>query len=427
MPFPQREVAILGRQQQWGRGTRVTLMNRPDFIVVGGGIVGLSTAWALGDRQPGARILVLEKEATIAAHQTGRNSGVIHSGVYYRPGSLKGRFAVAGNRSMVAFCERHGIPHEVCGKVIVATREDELPRLRALRDRGRANGLDARIIGPEELREVEPHVRGLEALRVPSAGIVDFAAVARTLARLIVERRGEIRLSTRVLSMRETADSVVVETDRGRLVAGQLVNCGGLHADRLARAAGIRTDFLIVPFRGEYFELKADRRQLVRNLVYPVLDPDFPFLGVHLTRMIDGAVHAGPNAVMALSREGYRKADVSPRDTLEALAYGGFWRLARRHFRQGVREMHRSVSREAFARSLQRLVPEVSARDLVPSRAGVRAQALTPAGDMVDDFLFAEGRRTLHVCNAPSPAATASLEIGAYIAERRMGLEVGSR
>jgi (S)-2-hydroxyglutarate dehydrogenase len=389
-----------------------------DFAVVGGGIVGLSTAMALQRRYPRSRLLVLEKESRLAAHQTGHNSGVIHSGVYYRPGSYKASLARAGCRSMIAFCRDHGIPHEICGKVIVAAEEWELPLLASVRERGVANGVEVRELDAAELREREPHVRGLAALLVPAAGIVDFRAVAAHYARLIEEAGGEIRLGCKVVGVPERAGGVVIETDRGKFEAATMVNCAGLHADRIARLAGVPSPARIVPFRGEYYELKPEKRHLVRHLVYPVPNPSFPFLGVHLTRMIDGSVHAGPNAVLAMAREGYRKRDVSLRDTADYLRFSGFWRLARKHFADGLAEVRRSVSRRAFVQALQRLVPEIDAEDVSPAPAGVRAQAINPDGTMVDDFLILEGARSVHVYNAPSPAATASIEIGEFIADQ---------
>ena len=388
-----------------------------DVAVVGGGIVGLSTAMAVGRRHPSARILLVEKEAAWAAHQTGHNSGVIHSGIYYKPGSFKARFCRAGNASMVAFCEAHDIPHQVCGKVIVATEPEELPQLEALHQRGLANGLAVRRIGPEEVTELEPHVRSLGGIHVPSTGIVDFAAVCRAYAGIIEAQGGELRLGTKVLALRRTATGHALETTAGDFEARFLVNCAGLHSDRVARLGGVDPGARIVPFRGEYYELVPERRHLVRTLVYPVPNPDFPFLGVHFTKMIDGSVHAGPNAVPGLKREGYRKRDVSARDVAETLAYPGFWKMARKNHAEGRKEILRSLSKRAFVRSLQRLVPEVTAADVVPTHAGVRAQALLADGQLVDDFLLVPGPASMHVCNAPSPAATSSIEIGEAVAD----------
>lgn len=387
-----------------------------DFAVVGGGIVGLATARAILERQPGVRGLILEKEAALAAHQTGRNSGVIHSGIYYKPGSLKARLARAGSRSMVEFCAEHGIPHEVCGKVIVATRPAELPLLDNLHRRGLENELAVSRLAAEQVREIEPHVQCLAGLRVPSTGIVSYRAVCLKYAELIRQQGGEIQTGARVLSVRRRNRSHVVETTAGSFESSFLINCAGLHSDRTARQAGLHPDARIVPFRGEYYELVPAKRHLVKSLIYPVPNPDFPFLGVHFTRMIDGSVHAGPNAVLAFKREGYHKSDLNPVDLLETLLFPGFWKLARKHYRDGFMEIVRSFSKAAFVRSLQELIPEVTAADVVPTHAGVRAQALLPTGQLVDDFLFEKAEAALHVLNAPSPAATASLEIGTRIA-----------
>jgi (S)-2-hydroxyglutarate dehydrogenase len=389
-----------------------------DYAVVGGGIVGLSAALALSERRPGSRILVLEKESAWARHQTGRNSGVIHSGIYYQPGSLKARMGRAGNESMVAFCRRHGIPHEVCGKVIVATHERQLPALDRLRQRGRENGIAVRLLGATEIKAIEPHVGCLQGLQVPSTGIVDYRQVCAKFVELIAGRGGELQLTASFLHARESASTLALETTAGAFETRFLVNCAGLHSDRVTRLAGVEPPARIVPFRGEYYELRPEKRRLVRGLVYPVPNPDFPFLGVHFTRMIDGSVHAGPNAVLSFKREGYRRTDFSLRDFTEVMTFPGFWRLAARNAREGLKEMHRSFSKAAFVRSLQQLVPEVQADDLVPADAGVRAQALRADGRLVDDFLLVRGPRSLHVCNAPSPAATASIEIGRAVAEQ---------
>ncbi len=383
-----------------------------DYAIVGGGIVGLATAMTLLRSQPGARVVALEKEQDIAQHQTGRNSGVIHSGIYYKPGSLKASMARAGIRSMREFCATHDIEHDICGKLIVATHERELPLLENLRHRGIQNGLSVEKISVERARELEPHVRCLAAIRVPSTGIVSYRAVARKYAELIQEAGGELRFTTEVKRVAEADGAQVIETNRGEVHANFVINCGGLHSDRIAKASGCDPGAQIVPFRGEYYQLVPAKRHLVRNLVYPVPDPAFPFLGVHFTRMIDGTVHAGPNAVLALHREGYRKSDICFRDLLETLTFSGFRKLAAKHWAEGWREMARSFSKTAFVRSLQKMIPEVTERDVVPCAAGVRAQALHPDGTLVDDFLIVRGRNSLHVCNAPSPAATASLEIG---------------
>lgn len=384
----------------------------PDFLIVGGGIVGLATAHALQLRFPGKHVVILEKEGTLAAHQTGRNSGVIHAGIYYKPGSFKAQFCKAGNASLRAFCREHGVPFRSCGKVIVATEAAELPGLQKLYERGIENGLEVRRLDAAQMRELEPHMAGIAALHVPSTGIVDYRQVVAKLAELVRARGGEIRFGARVRKVR----GATVETTAGDFTGRLLVNCAGLHSDRLARTAGADVAARIVPFRGEYYELKPEKRHLVRGLIYPVPDPLFPFLGVHCTKMMDGSVHLGPNAVLAFAREGYHKTTVNVRDLGETLTYPGFWRLAGRHWRAGLQEMVRSYSRAAFVRSLQRLVPAITEDDVVPSEAGVRAQALRPDGTLEDDFLIVRGVNAIHVCNAPSPAATASLEIGKTIA-----------
>lgn len=389
-----------------------------DCVVIGGGIVGLSVAMTLVRRQPGLRLVVLEKESELARHQTGRNSGVIHSGIYYKPGSFKARFAHAGNHSMADFCRTHGIHHEVCGKVIVATRDHELPQLEALYRRGQENGLHVTRLSSEEVRAIEPHVRCLAGIQVPSTGIVNYREVCSKFADLIWQQGGELKCDARVESIRHDHGIHIVETARGTVEASFLINCGGLHSDRLARQSGSDPKATIVPFRGEYFELTPEKRHLVKGLIYPVPNPAFPFLGVHFTRMIDGSVHAGPNAVLALKREGYRKTDLNAADLWETLAFPGFRKLARTYYKEGWAEMCRSFSKHAFVRSLQELIPSIEAADLVPSQAGVRAQALKADGSLVDDFLIVKGENSIHVCNAPSPAATASLEIGREVADQ---------
>jgi L-2-hydroxyglutarate oxidase len=393
-------------------------MQSYDFVVVGGGIVGLSVAWAIMQRNPGVRIAVLEKEDAWARHQTGRNSGVIHSGIYYKPGSLKAKLCREGNRRLVAFCQQHGIRFEICGKVIVATQPPELPLLENLFERGIANGLSVRRLAAPQVLELEPHVRCLAGIQVPSTGIVDFVGVSRRLAELIEGDGGELWLGTKALAFRSEGDRTILETSKGLLSGRWIVNCAGLHSDRVARLARANPEARIVPFRGEYYELRADRRHLVKNLIYPVPDPQFPFLGVHFTRMIDGSVHAGPNAVLSLKREGYSRTSFDLRDFIDTMTYPGFWRLAAKHAGPGFEEMHRSFSKKAFVRSLQNLIPEITEHDLVVGGAGVRAQAVRPDGGLVDDFLIVCSSSTIHVCNAPSPAATASLEIGRVVAEQ---------
>jgi L-2-hydroxyglutarate oxidase len=389
-----------------------------DCVVIGGGIVGLSVAWAILERRSDLRIAILEKEDSLARHQTGRNSGVIHSGIYYKPGSLKASLCRAGRRRLVEFCAMHGIRHEVCGKVIVATSNSELPRLNNLYERGLANGLNVRQLGPGEVQGFEPHVRCEAGIFVPETGIVDFVGVCRKLRELIGCQGGELRLGTKVNGIQTRGSESVLESTTGDVRTRFIVNCGGLHSDRLAVLAGVKPGARIVPFRGEYYELKPERRFLVRNLIYPVPDPQFPFLGVHFTRMIGGGVHAGPNAVLSLKREGYHRTSFDLADFVDTMTYPGFWRLVRKHARSGLEEMHRSFSKKAFARSLQKLIPEIAEGDLVPAEPGVRAQALRSDGGLVDDFLIVNNKSGMHICNAPSPAATASLEIGRVVAEQ---------
>ncbi len=392
-----------------------------DVLVVGGGIVGLSTAYAITRARPGARVVVLEKEPGPALHQTGRNSGVIHSGIYYRPGSFKARFAVRGAAEMVKFCAEHGLPHEVSGKLIVATDQAELPRLHALVQRGRENGVPVRELGPAQIAEYEPHVRGTAAIHVGSTGVCDYGAVARCLVRLAEDAGASVRYGAEARVIGRRGAAVAVRTGLGEVLrARALVNCAGLHSDRVARLAGDDPDVRIVPFRGEYFELAPGRTELVRGLVYPVPDPAFPFLGVHLTRGIDGTVHLGPNAVPALAREGYGRLTVRPGELAGTVGWPGSWQLARRHWRYGAGEVRRSLSKRAFTQAARRLLPELTAADLIPAPSGVRAQAVLRDGTLVDDFLFAESPRMVHVLNAPSPAATASLPIGREVARRAL-------
>ena len=386
-----------------------------DLVVVGAGIIGLATARRYLAQYPGASVLVVERESGSALHQTGRNSGVLHSGIYYAPGSMKAELAVAGRSSMVKFCEERDIDYEICGKVIVATRSDEIDRLRALRERADLNGLDAELIDASRLNEIEPHCSGIEALHVPSTGIVSYAAVCEVLAAEIEHQAGVINYQTQVLAIEESRQGARVSTSRGEVVAGLVVNCAGLRCDQVAEMVGASEGNRIVPFRGEYFELVPHRRDLVRGLIYPVPDPSFPFLGVHLTRMIDGSVHAGPNAVLAMAREGYRWRDIEPRQIREHLGNQGLWKLARKYWRTGAGEIWRSVSKAAFVRALQRLVPEIVVQALETSPAGVRAQAMDAHGELMDDFAITQTSNSLHVLNAPSPAATASLEIAGQI------------
>ncbi|MFF2053433.1 L-2-hydroxyglutarate oxidase [Leifsonia sp. NPDC058194] len=389
--------------------------------IVGGGILGLAVAERLA--REGRTVTLLEKEDRWAAHQTGHNSGVIHAGPYYAPGSLKAEMCRAGNRSMAAFAAEHGIPHEIGGKLIVAVSEKELPGLGRLAERAVANGVPSRLIGPEEAREFEPEVAAVRALRVETTGIVDYSAVSRRLAELSVEHGAELLTGARVRRISVTERGVEVEHDRGTARSDVIINCAGLQADRVARLAGVEPEVRIVPFRGEYYELREERRALVRGLIYPVPDPELPFLGVHLTRGIDGGVHAGPNAVLALAREGYRWSDIRLGDAWDAATYPGFLRLARRNLGTGAAEVARSFSRTLFARSLARLVPAIGRADIVRAGSGVRAQAMRRDGSLADDFVIQQAPRQLHVLNAPSPAATSSLEIAAHIVAAADGLD----
>jgi (S)-2-hydroxyglutarate dehydrogenase len=391
---------------------------RYDVAVIGGGIVGLATAYQLTRQRPGTRVVVLEKERRWASHQTGHNSGVIHSGIYYAPGSRKAKYAVEGARQMVEFCREHDLPVEVTGKLIVATTEAERAGLDRLHDRGVANGVRVERLDRAGLLDREPHAGGIAALFVADTGICDFVAVSRAYARLAEAAGAVLRVATPVTGLAPDGRNVTVHTGRGEVRATTVVNCAGLQCDRVAALSGGPVPARIVPFRGEYYELPADRRHLVRNLIYPVPNPDFPFLGVHFTRMIDGSVHIGPNAVLALRREGYRWRSASPRDLAQTLTYPGFWRLARANWREGAAEMRRSLSRRQFAAAARELLPDLADTDLRRAGAGVRAQAITRDGRLVDDFLVVDRGPLVHVLNAPSPAATASLPIGAEIATR---------
>ena len=391
----------------------------PDLLVIGGGIVGLATAYRFQQRLPGRSVLLVEKESKLAAHQTGRNSGVLHSGIYYKPGSLKAQNCREGKQQMEEFCRAEGIPYDICGKVIVATSEEELPRLADVYARGQANGIRCEMIDPRRLHELEPHAAGLRAIHVPETGIVDYSQVCERLADRVREQGGEIRLGARVVGFRHDAAAgrVVVETTAGEFSAIEAVNCAGIHSDRLAKLSGQTPPAKIVPFRGEYFELKPEAWHLCKSLIYPVPDPAFPFLGVHFTRMIHGGVECGPNAVLAMAREGYFKTDFNLRDLAETLAYSGFLRLAAKYWRMGAGEVWRSLSKRAFVKALSRLVPEIRAEHLVPAPAGIRAQTVAPDGSMVDDFVIETADRVVNVLNAPSPAATASLRIGQTIVD----------
>ncbi len=386
--------------------------NNFDFIVIGGGIVGLA---------PRQRLLVLEKEGEVGTHQTGHNSGVIHSGLYYKPGSMKAKTCAEGAAAMVEFCQTNNIPYQRCGKVVVATSEAELQQLEMLYQRGHANGVPGlAMIGPERLRELEPHSNGIKAINVPGTCITDYAAVAKKFAEIVVQKSGQVRTQARVTGITVGQDEAIVRSPQGEFTAKYVVNCTGLHNDRVSKLAGAKTDLIIAPFRGEYYDLVPERQHLVNGLIYPVPDPSFPFLGVHFTRMVHGGVEAGPNAVLALKREGYRKFDFSLRDTLTTLAFPGFWRMATKYWRQGIAEYYRSLSKAAFLHSLQRLLPELRAQDIRPGGSGVRAQALDRQGKLLDDFHILRTGNVIHVCNVPSPAATASIIIGRQIREMAM-------
>jgi L-2-hydroxyglutarate oxidase len=385
-------------------------------VIIGGGLVGLATAHKLPLRCPSARVTVLEKEAKVCAHQSGHNSGVLHAGLYYKPGSLKARLAVSGIQEMVAFCQQHAVPHEICGKLVVAADESEVPRLRSLHERGIQNGLEGlRLLNREQMREIEPHVGGVAALRVPQEGIVDYEKVCEALQKQIQSKGGRVVLGAKVTALQQVNGEWRVGTTAGDHAADFVINCAGLHCDRVSTLAGEKREVRIVPFRGEYYKIRAERQHLVRNLIYPVPDPQFPFLGVHFTRLIHGGIEAGPNAVLAFAREGYRKTDVNLGDLWDALTFSGLWRFLAKHKRMSWDELRRSFSRGLFCESLQKLVPEIRAEDLAPGGAGVRAQAMSPEGGLVQDFCLLHRPRALHVLNAPSPAATAALAIGEEI------------
>ena len=390
-------------------------MHTTDVLIVGGGIVGLGTGLALAGR---AAVTVVEAEKHVAQHQTGHNSGVIHSGLYYKPGSAKARNCAEGRELLYRFCADNGIPHDRCGKLVVATEAAEVPALEELERRGAANGLaNIRRLNREQLREIEPHVNGVAGLQVPQTGIVDYKAVAAVYARKIAEAGGSVRTDAKFVGCKAEPDAITAETTAGPVRAKLLINCAGLYSDRVARLCGVEPGVRIVPFRGEYYELKPHAEHLCKHLIYPVPDARLPFLGVHFTRMIGGGVECGPNAVLAFRREGYRLTDVSPRDMLELATFGGFWKMSRKFWRVGLHEMYRSLSRRAFWHALRKLIPEVTFHDVVKAGAGVRAQAVAADGKLVDDFFIRQAPRMIHVLNAPSPAATASIAIGRNIAE----------
>lgn len=393
-----------------------------DLTIIGGGILGLATALKLLRVHPSLRLLILEKEADLARHQTGNNSGVIHSGLYYRPGSLKARSCVAGRKELMAFCDENAVPYEICGKVVVATSQEELPRLEELHRRGIANGLkDLQIIGPERLKELEPHATGIKGLHVPETGIIDYKKVAAAYAEKIRDAGGDIRLSQRVVGILDRPEEIVLQTSGGDYRTKHLINCCGLQSDIVAQMMGggnnSEEEHRIIPFRGEYYKIAPERQFLVRNLIYPVPDPTFPFLGVHFTRMARGGVEAGPNAVFAYAREGYRHTDINLSDLWRTISFKGFWAITGKYWQTGFGELYRSLSKSAFVRALQKLLPEIRESDLVPGGAGVRAQAVSASGALVDDFVIKQSRKSIHVLNAPSPGATASLAIGQQICE----------
>ena len=392
-------------------------MSQYDMLIIGGGLIGLATAYHYLQQHPDAKLALLEKESAVGQHQSGRNSGVLHSGIYYKPGSHRAAMCRTGKAMMEQFCVEQDVDFDLCGKVIVAKEESELPAMQRIFERGQANGVACELIGRERLLEIEPHVRGVQAIHVPEAGIADYPAVSQKLAQLVGELGGEVICNARVTGIRESASEVVVESERGDFSAETLIACAGLYSDRIATLAGVTSDIKIVPFRGEYYQLRKSAEHVCRGLIYPVPDTRFPFLGVHFTKMIEGGVDCGPNAVLAFAREGYTKTTFNGRDLLDVLRYSGFQKLAFKYWGYGLGEMWRSVNKRAFVTALQELIPSVTAADLAPHPAGVRATALTPTGDMYDDFAFAQTARTFHVINAPSPAATASLAIGQHIIE----------
>jgi L-2-hydroxyglutarate oxidase len=386
--------------------------------IIGAGIVGLAIGLEISSRYPRTSVTLIEKEPSVASHQTGHNSGVIHSGIYYKPGSLKARLCVEGAARLLRFCEEHDVPSEICGKLIVATHEREFPRLDELFKRGQGNGLSGlRMLTAREILEFEPHAAGIRGIRVPSTAIVDYRKVAEKYSELITQRGGSIRLSQEVIALRRQDNRNIIETTRGPLAAKLVINCAGLHSDRISRMAKAKLHLAIVPFRGEYYELAREKQHLVKGLIYPVPDPRFPFLGVHFTRRIGGGVEAGPNAVLALKREGYSKRSIEMRDLIECASFPGFWIMASKHWQMSLGEYYRSLSKKAFVRALQRLMPELSVDDLVPGGSGVRAQALNIRGKLIDDFHIAYTEGMVHVCNVPSPAATASLAIARHIVD----------
>ncbi|MDZ7807690.1 MAG: L-2-hydroxyglutarate oxidase [Gracilimonas sp.] len=390
-----------------------------DFTIVGAGIVGLSTAYKLSLKFPESKILVLEKEERVAAHQTGKNSGVIHSGIYYKPGSYKAKNCVDGRHQLVEFCNKYDVAIDVCGKVIVATDDSEVPKLKEIYERGLQNEIEGiELIDANRLKELEPHVKGVAAIHVPCSGIVDYAGVCRVLQKLLEDGNGEVRFNSKVTKIRQSADKVFIEAGNKEISSSYLINCAGLYSDHVAKNAGVKSPVQIVPFKGEYYELKPDAEYLVNDLIYPLPNPEFPFLGVHFTRMALGGIECGPNAVFAFKREGYNKLSFDLRDTIETLNFPGFWKMAKEHWRMGLDEYRRSFSKKAFVKGLQKLIPEVREEHLKVSPSGIRAMALQRNGEILDDFYFEVADRQIHVLNAPSPAATAGLAIGDEIVKK---------
>lgn len=389
-----------------------------DIVIIGGGIVGLATALTLKEKNPSLRLLILEKEDRIAKHQTGNNSGVIHSGLYYKPGSLKATNCINGYHKLIKFCDTHSIPYDLCGKIVVASSEEEIPLMNNLYERGIQNGLEnLTLLNKEEIKEYEPHVKGIAGIHVPQTGIVDYGKVSEKMAELIQLQGGEIKLNEKVKDIQQTGNTTIVKTNSTEYETKLVVNCAGLYSDKIARLTEKKLNVKIIPFRGEYYKLTPEKESLVKNLIYPVPDPNFPFLGVHFTRMMKGGVEAGPNAVLAFSKEGYKKSDINIAELIESLAWPGFQKVAYKYWKTGIGEMYRSFSKSAFTKALQKLIPEITKNDLTIGGAGVRAQACDKNGGLIDDFLIFENQQTIHVCNAPSPAATSSLSIGEKVAQ----------
>lgn len=392
-------------------------MKNYDIIIIGAGIIGLSTAYKLLKKNPSLKICIIEKENTVAAHQTGHNSGVIHSGIYYKPGSLKAINCITGYKMLIEFCDVNKISYDICGKIIIATDENELNSLHTLFDRGNANGLaGTKIISKEEIKEIEPFATGIKGIFVPQTGIVDYKVVSQKIAEIIISKGAEIKFGEEVLDFKLNGNEVYIKTNKNNYTSKIVVGCAGLYSDKIAEMTNSKTDFKIIPFRGEYYKLRDSAKHLVKNLIYPVPDPEFPFLGVHFTKRIDGMIEAGPNAVLAFKKEGYKKSDIDPCELMNTLSYSGFHKVAAKYWKTGFYEMYRSFSKTEFVKSLQRLIPEITSADITEGGSGVRAQACDKNGKLIDDFLILENERVINICNAPSPAATSSLSIGETIA-----------